>query len=293
MSTCERPLVWIDGEPGDQLCALDRGFAYGDGLFETCRIQSGEVPLWRWHRERLQASCKALSIALNAKQLQGWVDTALSSLAAHGIQGGTLKVVVTRGVGGRGYQYARDMAPTVVLQVHPDNLSPFTGPLKPLNVRVCDMRLASNKVLAGHKHLNRLENVLARAEWQDANIDEGLMLDGSGNVIEATAHNLFICQANQWYTPALDSSGVAGVMRRLLIDELLPGIGCKVEVTAMTLADVYRADEAILCNSNRGIRPIGEITDPSGEAHKFLQHDNAQKLGVLFGDFLQGKGSVQ
>ncbi|WP_084591543.1 aminodeoxychorismate lyase [Gilvimarinus agarilyticus] len=293
MSTPERPLTWVDGEPGDQLCVLDRGLAYGDGLFETCRIVDGRVPLWPWHIKRLQASAQALSIALDVTQLHVWLRDVFSELTGRNIGQGTLKILLTRGVGGRGYQYSRHLVPTVVLQVYPDSLSPFSDPLTPLRVRVCEMRLAANKVLAGHKHLNRLENVLARSEWQNSNIHEGLMLDNHGCVIEATAHNVFIWQSGQWYTPALSECGVAGVMRQLLMNELLPGIGYKVKVVPITLAEMYQADEVILCNSNRGIRPVGEIIDTSGEPRRFLKHDNAQALRALLGEFVQGKGSVK
>jgi len=293
MSTVTSPLIWLDGKLGAQPSALDRGLAYGDGLFETCRLQDGRIPLWQHHLRRLQTSAAAFALELNTAQLHTWLTAALAHLHQHNIHQGTVKVMLTRGVGGRGYQLPPMATPTVLLLVYPDNLDVLRAPQTPLRIRVCRTPLGRNRVLAGHKHLNRLENVLARAEWQCDEFDEGLMLDDGAHVIEATAHNVFMYRQGCWYTPALDEAGVAGVMRQLLIDELAPRCKVPVVIAPITLADIYQADEIILCNSNRGIRPVAELTDGSGVLHRFLQHDNAQRLTAVLSDLLQGKGTIK
>lgn len=293
MSTPTSPLIWVNGELDHQLSALDRGLAYGDGLFETCRLHNGRIPLWSRHLQRLLASSAVFAIELNTKQLESWVDTALALLREQNIRQGTFKLILTRGVGGRGYQQPHRVAPTIVLMVQPDNLELLTARPTPARLKVCRMRLGRNRVLAGHKHLNRLESVLARAEWQDNTFDEGLMLDDRANVIEATSHNVFIYRKGCWHTPVLDESGVAGVMRQLVLDELAPRCGVRVTVAPLSLDAVYSAEEVMLCNSNRGVRPVAAIADDAGALHQFSHHNNALRLSAALSDFLQGKGSGQ
>ncbi|WP_049721612.1 aminodeoxychorismate lyase [Gilvimarinus polysaccharolyticus] len=291
MSTPAPPLIWINGKQRHQLSALDRGLAYGDGLFETCRLHDGRLPLWSRHLQRLQTSAAAFGIELNIIQLQAWLDTALAVLDDAAIAHGTVKVIVTRGVGGRGYRPSQSAATTIVLAVFADNLELLTASHVPAHIRVCAMTLGRNRILAGHKHLNRLENVLARAEWQDDATDEGLMLDDCANVIEATAHNIFIYRDGCWHTPALTEAGVAGVMRQLIIDELAPCCNVSVIVAPITLLDVCRADEVLLCNSNRGVRSVASLVDGSGVLHQFSGCQHTQRLAVALSNFLQDKGS--
>lgn len=245
------PLVSVNGTIGAQLSPLDRGFAYGDGLFETCRIFAGAIPLWEWHRGRLQTGCERLKIPLDTTRL---ADYLLQLIELSGLREGVLKVTVSRGAGGRGYRLPEQSDPTYCLAVFPP--AKTDAGQKGIAVRVCQQRLAHNPSLAGIKHLNRLEQILARAEWQDDTYAEGLMLSETGDLIEATASNLFLVRKNSLLTPDLACSGVAGVMRQVILEQLAPLLPVPVHVTQLTPTDLASADEIFLCNSLMGITPI-------------------------------------
>lgn len=226
--------------------AEGRGLAYGDGVFETMRAAGGTIPWWPAHRARLQAGATRLGIALpSAAMLEREVaDFAMRHADA------AIKLILTRGSGGRGYAPSPDAAPVWLLQAAP--LPPTMRP-DGLVVRWCDTRLALQPALAGLKHCNRLEQVLARAEWQDAGIDEGLMRDTEGRVVCATAANLFALRGGRWSTPPVDRCGVAGVCRSRLIDALGAG------VAPLSVETVESADALLLCNALRGILPVARL----------------------------------
>jgi 4-amino-4-deoxychorismate lyase len=179
-------------------------------------------------------------------------------LNASDLQEGVLKIIITRGVGGRGYRLPEHAALTYCLAVFPSLAIPAYQ--QGVKVRVCQQVLASSPSLAGMKHLNRLEHILARAEWQGDDYAEGLLLSESGNLIEATASNVFLVRDGQLFTPDLTLAGVAGIMRRLIVAELAPAMGVSVLVASLTLADVELADEVFVCNSVVGIWPVLAVT---------------------------------
>jgi len=241
---------FIGDAPADAVQATTftegRGLAYGDGVFETMRATAGTLPWWPAHRARLVAGAARLRIALPSDDV---LDREVLAFAAqHGEA--AIKLIVTRGGGGRGYAPLRDAVPVWLLQA---------GPLPPpmaadgLVLRWCETRLAIQPALAGFKHCNRLEQVLARAEWQDADIDEGLMRDADGHVVCATAANLFVLRDGRWSTPPVDRCGVAGVCRSRLIASL------NADVTVLSVEAVESADALLLCNALRGILPVARL----------------------------------
>jgi 4-amino-4-deoxychorismate lyase len=126
-------------------------------------------------------------------------------------------------------------------------------------MRVCDLRLALQPRLAGIKHLNRLEQIMARAEWEEQ-YEEGLLLDYNGQLIEGTMSNLFLVRDRALYTPSLDSCGVAGVVRSVVLD-LAVESGVRAARQALTLTDLEAAQEVFLCNSLIGIWPVVSVAD--------------------------------
>jgi 4-amino-4-deoxychorismate lyase len=200
--------VLVNGGAG-QIDPLDRGLQYGDGVFETMAVLDGTARFLELHLERLARGARRLGLpAPDAGRLAGQIT------AAWPVGRGVVKLVWTRGTAGRGYRPPPHTEPTCIA-------AGFTWPVWPagawsegIRIRYCRTRLGSNPVLAGIKHLNRLEQVLARSEWEDEHIAEGLMLDTIGNVISGTQSNLFAVIAGRIMTPALDQCGVAGVMRR-------------------------------------------------------------------------------
>jgi 4-amino-4-deoxychorismate lyase len=231
--------------------AEGRGFAYGDGVFETMRATGGTIPWWPAHRMRLQAGASRLGIAL---PLVAVLDREVADFAARHADA-TIKLILTRGSGGRGYAPSPDAPPVWSLQASPVPPSPRPGGLV---LRWCEMRLALQPALAGLKHCNRLEQVLARAEWRaagvdPAEVDEGLMRDTEGRVVCATAANLFVWRDGRWTTPPVDRCGIAGVCRGWLIDAL------GAEVAPLSVADVEDAGALLLCNALRGILPVARL----------------------------------
>jgi len=235
----------VDFVDADTVPASDRGFMYGDGLFETLRIVGGRVPLWERHCARLRDGCARLRMPL--PDLPAMREEVVRLVA--GLPDAVARVTVTRGTGERGYAPPSSPAPRVVVSVAP--LALDAGPYaEGIAVRLCETRLADQPLLAGMKHLNRLEQVMARAEWSDPAIGEGLVADMAGNVICATAANVFAVFGDTLVTPAVDRCGVAGVARAE-IAALRP-----VSLSPMNPERLAGADEVFLTSAVRGILPV-------------------------------------
>lgn len=242
--------VLVDGIAGTGVAADDRGLGYGDGLFETVLWVGGEAPLWSRHMQRLAEGCGRLGLPLpDPAQLH-----ADSRQATDGLARAVVRITWTRGRGPRGYAPPRPAMPTRIVAAAPAPLRPGDWSARGIRVRFCDTRLGIQPRLAGLKHLNRLEQVLARAEWQDPAVAEGLMRDLDGHVVCATAANLFAVVDGEPATPAVDRCGVAGVARAEIL-ERLPA--CRVRT--IDTETLMRADEVFLSSSVRGIVPVGDL----------------------------------
>lgn len=236
----------VNGETIDFVSIQDRGFQYGDGLFETFAVRDGKPLLWERHLARLMLGAKRLQMALPDSALLQREALAL----CRGLDRAVLKLVITRGNSARGYRVTDNEPATRVLSVHdwPQRAESEVA------VRLCQTRLAINPALAGIKHLNRLEQVLARAEWGDE-FAEGVVLDTAGQVIEATGSNIFIVKDSTLLTPDLRASGIAGVMRAMVLEcAAARNISC--EVTSLSVDALLSADEMFLTNSIIGIRSV-------------------------------------
>ena len=246
----------INGRMTDCVASSDRGLLYGDGLFETIAVVEGEPAHWQQHLQRLQAGCARLGIEavdelLLAEEYRQLVDGAGRAV---------VKIIVTRGPGGRGYRVPARPAPTRILQLHDWPDLPLACARQGVAVRMCDMRLGHNPRLAGIKHLNRLEQVLARQEWDDTGIMEGLLLDSGNNLVEGTMSNLFLVRDGVLLTPDLQRCGVAGIMRSQLL-ALADQLSINSEVCQLGMADLQAAEEVFICNGLIGIWPVISIDD--------------------------------
>ena len=244
-------------EPIDAIDPADRGFAYGDGLFETMNVHRGGVPWLDAHLARLGRDAGRLRLPLPP---EGWLREQVLSLAGDAPAHAVLKLMLSRGAGGRGYAPPRDAHPTLVLALHP---MPPALP-KMLNVRWCRTRAGIQPALAGMKHLNRLEQVLARAEWTTSTVDEGLMLDSADEVVGATSANVFALVFGLWITPPVDMHGVAGIMRGWVL------ANASAREAPLTRSMVEAADAVFLCNAVRGILPVGSLGDRRWSMHPAL-----------------------
>ena len=182
----------------DTVPFANRGLQYGDGVFETMRVHCGEVPLWPRHLARLREGAARLGIAMPEP---AFVEARIAELMA-GVEAGVLKLLLTRGDGGRGYAPPADAMPVWMLARHP-----LPQPQAALRLHVCQMRLAIQPALAGIKHCNRLEQVLARAEAERAGCDEGLVRDTDGAPVCATSANVLVRRDGRWWTPPVISLG--------------------------------------------------------------------------------------
>ena len=238
--------VLVNGEPEAHVQVNDRGFLYGDGVFETMAISQGAPPLWEYHLRRLRSACGRLGLECPG---EGQILSEIARVAPFGEA--VVRLVLTRGPAETGYAAPRHPKPTRVVMLVP--APPGTDPNAGLTVGMCKTRLAANPALAGIKHLCRLEQVLAATEVRKSGWDEGLMLDQLDRVVEATHGNVLVCRAGSWFTPVLDECGVAGVYREYLLDR---GV---VREASLGVADLPRLEAMAICNSVRGVRLVSEV----------------------------------
>ncbi|CEA05464.1 4-amino-4-deoxychorismate lyase [Pseudomonas saudimassiliensis] len=245
----------VNGVPTSAVSVRDRGLAYGDGLFETILVRRGEPTLAQYHFRRLSRGARVLRIPLDLALIQQEVAQQAAQLGE-----GLLKLTVTRGASQRGYAMPTRPEPVRILQSSPLPHYPARNAEQGIRLFPCVTRLGNQPLLAGIKHLNRLEQVLARSEWQDDVHAEGLVLDLVGNPVEGTMSNLFIRLDDAWITPALDHCGVRGVMRDYLIDQLAEQ-GEAVTQRQVKHDELLRSTEIFCCNSVFGVWPVIALAD--------------------------------
>lgn len=258
--SAQQTTTMINGEWVDRLSVTDRGLTYGDGLFETMRISNGAIPLLMRHLTRLELGCRRLQISLSIGAVKASIDSFLRSAPLETLA--ALKLIVTRGIGGQGYYPPNPVGtqPTVIIQSLPlsDDGELATGGV---TLQVCTFRICGNPALAGIKHLNRLEYVLAAREVSGTPGVQGLLLDETGHILETLHHNLFVVVGGELVTPSLNRAGVKGVMRDLIIEIVAPQLGLAVSETDWPLDFLHQADEVFICNSLRGVWPVRQVSE--------------------------------
>ncbi|MBT5388573.1 MAG: aminodeoxychorismate lyase [Porticoccaceae bacterium] len=275
--------------PATRETLLDRGLAYGHGLFESMLLSGGNIALQKRHVKRICQDASRLGIQIQAERLYSYLNDFQDQLKAEDIEAGVVKMILTAGVGGRGYKSPDPIIPKVIC-LYAELSGEMTAQIaQGIKLWRCEYRLPSNPQLAGIKHLNRLDQVMAGREWSSPDYAEGLMLDQTGNIVEATAANIFIrTDKLGWQTPCLSLAGVSGVMRSVLIEELFPAANIALTVTSVPLKSLETAREVFVCNAIRGIVPVVGIaqsehfkTDPIkleiGDQSKALYQALAQR----------------
>ena len=235
--------------------ADDRGLAYGDGLFETIAVRNGVPRFFDRHIARLLDGCRRLNIPDPPAQR---IADEITRLIA-GVRRGTAKIIITRGIGPRGYRPPAAATPTRAIGFTPDDGDLRRGLPNGIRVISCRTPVSCNAALAGLKTLNRLDNVLARSEWQDDGVSEGLMCDSGGRLIGGTMSNLFMVRDGRLLTPALDRCGIHGIMRAVVM-ESAARIGLAAEATEIGALDLEQADELFLTNALIGLWPIASCS---------------------------------
>lgn len=295
----------------DVIDVNDRGLTYGDGIFETIAYVNGELHNWHLHWQRLCSGAERLSLSIpdeviflnkiNLKLLQN-NDLDSDSLGSDSLDSENLnsetpdsenldsenkviKIIITRGKGGRGYQFPQQAQISVIISVHHWPERSIDDYKKGIRVKVCQTCLAQQPVLAGIKHLNRLEQVLARNEFNGNDYHDGIMLACSDEssqlrtrVIEATSSNLFFVKNGQLFTPKIDTCGVQGTIRQEIF-QLAKKMSISIEQGHYTLSELSDASDVFFSNSIFGIVPVASITC-SDNTQWFYSQQNKQRISA-------------
>lgn len=259
----QQPEIWIDGTPTGALPLPDRGLDFGDGVFETILMHAGKPLFLEMHLERLALGLQTLAIPDCTTTARQHLNNAAASVHW---RWAVLRLSVTRGSGPRGYAPSDNAVPRVLMNISQLDRD-CAQMMPPATLCMANIRLATQPFLAGIKHLNRLEQVLAAAQVKTEGVDEGVVLDQEGNIASVVAGNLFLVSGGKLLTPALDSCGVLGTRRRLIIERWAPAIGLTVQHANITQSDLANAEQVFYSNSLQTVRPIGRIGQQSWNAH--------------------------
>jgi 4-amino-4-deoxychorismate lyase len=258
--------------------SLVRASHYGDGVFETMRCINGQIVLLRRHLARMRHGLQTLG--LTPPESDSGLVSSLQTLAqAHG--DGVFKLIAASSALGRGYQRAHSRVELALF------FSALPTPTASLCVRLASTRTATQPALAGLKHLNRLEQVLACNEPNPYGADEALMCDANDQLVCATSGNLFALIDNTLCTPPLLACGVRGVMRDVVI-ELSANAGCPVQQRPITWAQLHNASAVFLCNAVRGIRMVHRAVHSDGRIVHF--GDGGAQIATLRANALAHHG---
>lgn len=247
--------ILVNGAPG-RVDPLDRGLAYGDGVFETMACRGGRIRRLEHHLDRLVLSCGRLAIPADRDALRAEIEASCPPGDA------VVKLIVTRGVGARGYRAPQSPEPTRILSIFPWPDIPAAHYTDGIRLKTCTLRLGENPQLAGMKHLCRLEQVLAQMELEGTDAHEGLVRSSSGLVVSGITSNVFAVQGRSLLTPRLHLCGVRGVMRRAVLAHA-GAAGLEPIETDLRLEDLLRSDELFVTSAVAGIRPVNALDGKS------------------------------
>lgn len=252
-------LVFLNGEFVEEaeakVSVMDRGFLYGDGVFETLRVYRGVPFRWDAHMRRLHRGLEELSITppVDDARLRAVADELIERNHA---SDSILRIHITRGSGNRGYASASADKPTLVITTHP---APAASPAPPVWTLITSrFRLQSDHPLNKVKSSNKLLNVLARDEAARAGADEAILLNERDDVVETTSANLFWIQGDAVFTPPLASGALAGVTREVVM-EICESLQIPCREDTGTLATLSTADGVFLTLSSWGVVETASI----------------------------------
>ncbi|MFB6434623.1 MAG: aminodeoxychorismate lyase [Candidatus Malihini olakiniferum] len=267
----------INGEAQEQIAAADRGLQYGDGCFTTARVLAGKIVWLELHMARLRQDVDRLHIPFT-----GWgeLQTEMEK-AAQGVEKGVVKTILTRGSGGRGYSPLSCREPTrIVMRIgYPAHYAEWRE--QGIVLGISSVALGCNPLLAGIKHLNRLEQVLIRQEMETQGVDDVVVLDTVGNLVECCAANLFWRKGNQVFTPELSSAGVSGVARQYLISCLAQFPDYRLLLVREAVNTLADADEIFICNALMPVIPVNQINTwyyRSRALYQLLSHNDLSMI---------------
>ena len=258
--------IWVDGAQVSALPLPDRGLEFGDGLFETLLVHSGQPLYVEQHLARLGRGCRTLGFPECGLTARARLHQAAAAAETLGWTWCALRLTLTRGSGPRGYAPPAEPTPRLVASLTNLGAAP-SSMANPATVGIARVRWATQPALAGIKHLNRLEQVLAAREYREAGLDEAVMLDQQGGVVSVVAGNLFLVQGGQLLTAPVDACGIAGIRRELIIRRWAPAMGLVVEERALTIQQLENSCEAFYSNSLLGLRPVAPFLQRRWNSH--------------------------
>ena len=277
-----------NGKPCHLVDTQDRAFLYGDGFFTTVKITLGEPHLWQRHIDRLIDCAEKLAFDVDIEEVE---QQLFSFLAKHAELSGAIKIIISRGVGSRGYMPPEQKA-DVHLQVFPRQELPLIDDVKlasanigsaknlrkaPIHSGLMQLTLGHTMpALVGLKTLNRLEQVLLRHELANTPWDEGLVADMQGNLVEGVSSNCFFYINKKWFTPILDQAGITGVMRAEILDKMLEN-DIAHSVVNVPKAAIDQIEAMFYCNALTGIVPVKSL------ANRKLSLEPVQRIIDQFG----------
>lgn len=242
----------INGQAITSIAVANRAIHYGDGIFETIALKHGIISFWPAHYQRLVAACERLKFP----QPQEALLLQEIDEVKQGLDKAVIKIIITR-LGERGYRIPNSAQVTRIVQSYVYPEFPKAYQQSGIEVCFCKTGVSENKALAGIKHLNRLDNVLASSEWVDP-IVEGLMCNAQEQVIQGTKSNLFCVKDGVLYTPDLSSAGINGIMRAQVLQWAQEQ---KINTSIETISrdKLLTFDEMFVCNSIFGIWPVTKL----------------------------------
>ena len=272
-------ITLVNGIETSALTIADRGLAYGDGIFETMRVVAGKIPLIKYHLARFE--CGILRLKLGAPQtlkreFKKTIGQVLSQLADNKLTDNALvKIMVTRGCGGIGYLPPASAECTFISQVFnlPEYPSEYSN--KGIQVKIIQHQLPDHPALAGIKHLNRLDQVLASQELNGE--QEGLVFDHNSNLVEGLKSNVLIFEGSQVLTPSLESCGVQGTLRQYLLEHN-KALGFEIKQGVIDKDRLKSADGLAMINSVFGLWPVLTVRDQNGEHQKYERHNKCKTI---------------
>lgn len=269
------PQHWIDLQPGASPGVQDRAFLYGDSLFETLRYHRHHLHWLDLHLQRLQMGAQRLDIPFPAAAIDQHLDLAMQWLEQHAIDDACLRLTLSRGISERGYAAQSD-APLVAVQLSDVPLAWGETPAA-LELKLCQLRLGLQPTLAGLKHGNRLEQVLAARELGKRGAKEGLLLNQREELASAVSANVFVVVDGELLTPPVHECGVAGTVRKLVLEQLAVAACVAAREQVLLLADLAHAQEMFLTNALFGIRSVKAF-----DGHRFTSTAMGDNLRRLF-----------
>jgi 4-amino-4-deoxychorismate lyase len=277
-------LVGQGAEDELQIPCSDRGLAYGHGVFESMLVSNDLILLEDRHLDRLMVGAQSLGITVTRAKIASSLHKFLGELKLNNTINCVMKVILTAGSGGRGYKNPGTLTPRLIITHTPVPSDLAEQKALGINLWRCNCQLSINRQLAGIKHLNRLEQVLARNEPHRSDCADGLMFDSSGCLIETTVANVFLkTSSSGWITPSIVTAGVAGVMRSLLIDMIFPRLNIPLAVKTIQEVVLTETNEIFVCNSIRGLLPVTGVADRDGVMTHYPIGDTTRDLQAMLG----------